>query len=117
MPATSSRPAVHATGLRKSYGDHTVLDGIDLSVPEGTVFCLLGPNGAGNAMIGLLLLPFRSSAFVPTQTMPGWLQAFTANQPMTPIGETMRGLLIGTHIGDSGVLAMVWLASSKQSNT
>jgi ABC-2 type transport system ATP-binding protein len=35
------------TGLRKSYGEHTVLDGIDLTVPEGTVFALLGPNGAG----------------------------------------------------------------------
>jgi ABC-2 type transport system ATP-binding protein len=47
MPAASSPPAVYVTGLRKSYGDHTVLDGIDLSAPEGTVFCLLGPNGAG----------------------------------------------------------------------
>jgi ABC-2 type transport system ATP-binding protein len=36
-----------ATGLRKSYGDKVVLDGIDLSVAEGTVFALLGPNGAG----------------------------------------------------------------------
>jgi ABC-2 type transport system ATP-binding protein len=48
--ATSSRTAaaaIAATGLRKSYGEHTVLDGIDLNVPEGTVFSLLGPNGAG----------------------------------------------------------------------
>jgi ABC-2 type transport system ATP-binding protein len=36
-----------ATGLRKSYGDHVVLDGIDLNVPSGTVFSMLGPNGAG----------------------------------------------------------------------
>jgi ABC-2 type transport system permease protein len=42
--------------------------------------------------------------------MPGWLQAFTANQPMTPIGETIRGLLIGTHIGSMGVLAVLWCA-------
>ncbi|MFE1289775.1 ATP-binding cassette domain-containing protein [Streptomyces sp. NPDC058751] len=40
-------PAIAAHGLRKSYGDKTVLDGIDLTVPEGTVFSLLGPNGAG----------------------------------------------------------------------
>ncbi|MFJ9324179.1 ATP-binding cassette domain-containing protein [Streptomyces globisporus] len=39
--------AISATGLRKSYGDKTVLDGIDLTVPAGTVFALLGPNGAG----------------------------------------------------------------------
>ena len=39
--------AIAANGLRKSYGDHVVLDGVDLTVPEGTVFALLGPNGAG----------------------------------------------------------------------
>ncbi|MBD2832477.1 MULTISPECIES: ATP-binding cassette domain-containing protein [Streptomyces] len=39
--------AIAANGLHKSYGDKTVLDGIDLTVPEGTVFSLLGPNGAG----------------------------------------------------------------------
>ncbi|WP_069160608.1 ATP-binding cassette domain-containing protein [Nocardia altamirensis] len=45
---TSPRPpAITATGLRKSYGDHLVLDGIDLEVPAGTIFSLLGPNGAG----------------------------------------------------------------------
>ncbi|MER5810490.1 ATP-binding cassette domain-containing protein [Streptomyces sp. NPDC002033] len=39
--------AIAATGLRKSYGDKTILDGVDLAVPTGTVFALLGPNGAG----------------------------------------------------------------------
>ncbi|MFC8082341.1 ATP-binding cassette domain-containing protein [Streptomyces sp. NPDC057340] len=39
--------AVSAAGLRKSYGDKTVLDGIDLRIPAGSVFALLGPNGAG----------------------------------------------------------------------
>jgi ABC-2 type transport system ATP-binding protein len=43
----TSTPAVAVTGLRKSYGDLVVLDGIDLTVPAGTVFALLGPNGAG----------------------------------------------------------------------
>ncbi|MFC0507764.1 ATP-binding cassette domain-containing protein [Micromonospora costi] len=47
MTTSTPRPAVAATGLRKSYGDHVVLDGIDLHVAEGTVFALLGPNGAG----------------------------------------------------------------------
>jgi ABC-2 type transport system ATP-binding protein len=44
---TPPRPAIEATGLRKSFGDKVVLDGIDLRVPEGTIFALLGPNGAG----------------------------------------------------------------------
>ncbi|MFF8937129.1 ATP-binding cassette domain-containing protein [Streptomyces paradoxus] len=39
--------AIAANGLRKSYGEKTVLDGVDLAVPEGTIFSLLGPNGAG----------------------------------------------------------------------
>jgi ABC-2 type transport system ATP-binding protein len=44
----TERPlAIEVTGLRKSFGDHTVLDGVDLQVAEGTVFALLGPNGAG----------------------------------------------------------------------
>lgn len=47
MSSNHSRPAIAATGLRKSFGDHLVLDGIDLSVARGTVFSLLGANGAG----------------------------------------------------------------------
>jgi ABC-2 type transport system ATP-binding protein len=47
MTITRSRPAIRATGLRKSFGDKLVLDGIDLEVAEGTIFALLGPNGAG----------------------------------------------------------------------
>ena len=39
--------AIAASGLRKAYGDKTVLDGIDLNIRAGTVFSLLGPNGAG----------------------------------------------------------------------
>nr|WP_245642426.1 ATP-binding cassette domain-containing protein [Nonomuraea candida] len=44
---TSRPPAISVTGLRKSYGTHPVLSGIDLTIPQGTIFSLLGPNGAG----------------------------------------------------------------------
>ncbi|MBO2453950.1 ATP-binding cassette domain-containing protein [Actinomadura barringtoniae] len=44
---TAEAPAILVRGLRKSYGDHVVLDGIDLEIPAGTIFSLLGPNGAG----------------------------------------------------------------------
>ncbi|WBO64820.1 ATP-binding cassette domain-containing protein [Streptomyces camelliae] len=47
MTTTDHTLAIAATGLRKAYGDKTVLDGIDFQVPAGTIFSLLGPNGAG----------------------------------------------------------------------
>ena len=58
----------------------------------------------------VLFLPYVSSAFVPTETMPAVLHAFAENQPITPVIETLRGLLTGTPIGDSGWLAVLWWA-------
>ena len=56
MTATSSaRPAISTIGLAKSYGDKVVLDGIDLTVAEGTIFSLLGPNGAGKTTMVQIL--------------------------------------------------------------
>src|SRR5215213_3309908 len=43
----NTSPAIAVTGLRKSFGPNVVLDDLDLTVPEGTIFALLGPNGAG----------------------------------------------------------------------
>ncbi len=51
MTTTSSAAAIEVAGLRKSYGDKVVLDGVDLRVEPGTVFALLGPNGAGKTTI------------------------------------------------------------------
>ena len=47
MTTRHTQQAIAVTGLRKSFGEHIVLDGLDLSVPSGTVFALLGANGAG----------------------------------------------------------------------
>jgi ABC-2 type transport system ATP-binding protein len=55
MARTSSGSAITATGLRKSFGDQVVLDGIDLDVAEGTTFALLGPNGAGKTTVVRIL--------------------------------------------------------------
>ncbi|MEU2116350.1 ATP-binding cassette domain-containing protein [Streptomyces sp. NPDC016459] len=54
-PGDGSPAAVSAIGLRKSYGDKTVLDGIDLRIPAGSVFALLGPNGAGKTTVVKIL--------------------------------------------------------------
>jgi ABC-2 type transport system ATP-binding protein len=48
---TRPQSAIAATGLRKAYGEHLVLDGVDLDVAEGTIFALLGPNGAGKTTV------------------------------------------------------------------
>jgi ABC-2 type transport system permease protein len=71
---------------------------------------LVTGNATGAASLAAIfqILPFLSGAFVPTDTMPGWLQAFTANQPMTHIVATLRGLLTGTPVGNHGWLAVVW---------
>ncbi|MEU4967324.1 ATP-binding cassette domain-containing protein [Streptomyces smyrnaeus] len=50
-----THPAIAANGLRKSYGEKIVLDGIDLTVPQGSVFALLGPNGAGKTTVVKIL--------------------------------------------------------------
>ncbi|WP_239382076.1 MULTISPECIES: ABC transporter ATP-binding protein [unclassified Frankia] len=48
---TATNPAIEVAGLTKSYGEHAVLDGVELTVPQGTVYALLGPNGAGKTTI------------------------------------------------------------------
>src|SRR5262249_59507221 len=50
-----SAPAISAHAVRKSFGDHVVLDGVDLTVTEGTIFALLGPNGAGKTTMVRIL--------------------------------------------------------------
>jgi ABC-2 type transport system permease protein len=56
----------------------------------------------------MLFIPYLSSAFVPTHTMPSFLHAISQHQPITPIIETVRGLLTGTPIGDNGWLSLAW---------
>ncbi|MFF2186350.1 ABC transporter permease [Streptomyces sp. NPDC058155] len=71
---------------------------------------LASPNAeaASNNATPLILLPFLSSAFIPVETMPGWFQPIAEYQPFTPAIETLRGLLLGTEIGNSGWLALAW---------
>jgi ABC-2 type transport system permease protein len=66
---------------------------------------------ASNVPMPLILLPFLGSGFVPTDTMPVALRWFAEYQPFTPIIETLRGLLMGTPIGNSAVIAIAWCAA------
>jgi ABC-2 type transport system permease protein len=63
---------------------------------------------ASNAPMFLVLLPFLSSGFVPTDSMPDGLSWFAEHQPFTPLIEALRGLLLGTPIGGSGVASVAW---------
>ncbi|PRX97974.1 ATP-binding cassette domain-containing protein [Allonocardiopsis opalescens] len=63
MTPPEPQAAIAATGLRKSFGTHVVLDGIDLDIPAGTVFSLLGPNGAGKTtMVKILSTLIRADS-------------------------------------------------------
>jgi ABC-2 type transport system permease protein len=66
------------------------------------------PAGANSLSLILVVLPFVSSAFVPTASMPAGVRWFARSQPFTPIIETLRGLLTGTAIGHSAELATLW---------
>ena len=71
---------------------------------------LISPNAeaASNNAMPMVLLPLLSSAFTPIHSMPGWFQPIAEYQPFTPAIETLRGLLLGSAIGDNGWLAIAW---------
>src|SRR3954447_13003111 len=68
------------------------------------------PEGANGATFVLMFVPYASSAFVPVATMPPWLQGFARHQPVTPVIETLRGLLLGTPVGSQPWVALAWCA-------
>lgn len=63
---------------------------------------------ASNMPMPLTFLPFLGSAIVPPESMPTGLRWFAEYQPFTPVTETLRGLLMGTEIGNSALLALAW---------
>jgi ABC-2 type transport system permease protein len=67
-------------------------------------------ESASNMPQPLVFLPFLGSGFVPTDSMPAGLRWFAEYQPFTPVMETLRGLLLGTGIGNSAVVAAAWCA-------
>ena len=65
-------------------------------------------DGAGAFAYPLIFLPFISSAFVPTDTMPGPVRAFAENQPVTSIVESIRALLSGQPVSNDLWVALAW---------
>ncbi|MGO1545090.1 MAG: ABC transporter permease [Gulosibacter sp.] len=66
------------------------------------------PEAANGYGFIILFVPYLSSAFVPVETMPEWLQWVAANQPVTPIIESIRGMLMGTSLGEHLGWALGW---------
>jgi ABC-2 type transport system permease protein len=86
---------------------------ITLAVTWLSVACGLASKSvetASNLPMPLMLLPFLGSGFVPTDSMSSGLRWFADYQPFTPVIETLRGLLLGTAIGTSAILAVAWCA-------
>ncbi|MFF0271764.1 ABC transporter permease [Streptomyces sp. NPDC004330] len=67
-------------------------------------------EAAGAVTFFMMFLPYPSSAFVPIETMPGWLHGFAEHQPVTPLIESMRGLLLDLPVGGTPWIALGWCA-------
>lgn len=74
------------------------------------IFGLISNSAEGANAIAVLIsvLPYVSSGFVPTESMPKYLRIFAENQPMTPIIESIRSLLLDKSIHEDFLLAIIW---------
>ncbi|WKV72548.1 ABC transporter permease [Streptomyces sp. PCS3-D2] len=68
------------------------------------------PEAAGGFTFLMMFLPYPSSAFVPIETMPGWLHGFAGHQPLTPVIESLRALLLAQPAGSAPWTALAWCA-------
>ncbi|MEV1144232.1 ABC transporter permease [Micromonospora sp. NPDC049799] len=66
------------------------------------------PEAANGFTFLVMFLPYPSSAFVPVETMPSWLRGFADHQPVTPVIETLRALLLATPAGSAPARAVAW---------
>ncbi len=110
----------YAVGFRFQNGVIPAILMVVLSIVFGVAICVIsaftglaiGDEESVQAfgLIWLFPITFLSSAFVPIRTMPGWLQAFANNQPVTYVIDTMRALALGGPIEANLWKSLVWLA-------
>jgi ABC transporter DrrB family efflux protein len=109
----------YAVGFRFENGAFPAILMVAMGIFLGVSICMIsaftglaiGDEESVQAfgLIWLFPLTFLSSAFVPIQSMPGWLQAFANNQPVTYVVDTMRALALGGPIEASLWKSLVWL--------
>ncbi|MGK5683215.1 ABC transporter permease [Actinoplanes sp. URMC 104] len=107
-------------GFRVQTGFVPAVAAIGLSIAFGLCFCwisvwvgmLVRTPGAVQGLMFLLVFPlsFGSNVFVQTDTLPGWLQAFVHVNPITPLVEAIRGLLVGGPVAHGLTLTLAWMA-------
>ena len=110
----------YAVGFRFTNGVGPAVLMVLLSIVFGVAICCIsaftglaiGDEESVQAfgLIWLFPVTFLSSAFVPISTMPGWLQAFANNQPVTYVVDTMRALALGGPVAANLWKSIAWLA-------
>ncbi|MFJ6483799.1 MULTISPECIES: ABC transporter permease [unclassified Streptomyces] len=108
-----------AIGFRPQAGPAAVLAAAGLLLTYITAISWLAaalgllaksPEAAGGFTFLMMFLPYPSSAFVPIGTMPGWLHGFADHQPLTPVIESLRALLLAQPAGSAPWVALTWCA-------
>ncbi|MEU4619427.1 ABC transporter permease [Actinoplanes sp. NPDC023801] len=107
-------------GFRVETGFLPALAAVALSIAFGLCFCwisvwvgmLARTSGAVQGIMFLLVLPltFGSNVYVPTDTLPGFVQGFVAVNPITPLVTTIRGLLVDGPVAGPLTTTLIWMA-------
>ena len=108
--AVGFRPHANAAGWLAAFGVILLLTFAITWLCVGLGLSAKSVETASNSPMFLMLLPFLSSGFVPTSSLPAGLRWFAEYQPFTPVNETLRGLLTGTKIGDNLIITVAWCA-------
>jgi ABC-2 type transport system permease protein len=103
------RPTVGPVAWLEAFG---ILALFTLAVTwMGVLFGLVGKTPGGANSLSLIIgfiLPFTSSAYTPPSAMASGVRWFAEHQPVTPVVDTVRDLLLGTPVGDSAIIAIAW---------
>jgi ABC-2 type transport system permease protein len=102
------RPSASPVQWLEAIGFITLLSLALTWLAIGLGMAAKSPEGANSATLLLQFGPFISTGFVRPDTMPAGVRWFAENQPLSPMIETVRGLLLGTPIGNSAIIATAW---------
>lgn len=105
---TGFRPTTNVLGLLAAFGLIVLVVVSTTWLAVGVGVASKSPDAANSTLFLLYILPFLSSAFIPTASMTPVLGWIAENQPFSPIIDTIRALLLGTPVGSRGLVAVGW---------